>query len=681
MSGEQKAGDWKAGIARAFEKARTRWRREHPATRVLIVLALLLLAALLVGPKPWSDGVAAAEAAGESPATEHYAVSGLWIGGVLVLLWLGAVLACRRKLWSAKGPAGSEPEAKTGEGNEKRDGQEDKIEPSGAQAAKGGARLTAFVVLVVAGVTAVVHAPRLQQSLWDDEETTLRRFSVGRVQMQDDGTPRFRETTWTESLFFYPNPNNHSLFSVLAKASHKLFAHPIDTPGKPYFSEAAFRLPAFIAGLLALGAVAWFLRQAGFARAALWAVPLLAIHPWYLRYLVEGRGYAILMLLTPVALGLAIRALRGGRWGSWAALGVVQVLMLFTYPAWAHFLVWLHLGMLAGICSGAGGGEMGGRQRSATRWVGVTRWFVTTSGAAAVTLALLLPLVPQMADFLGSGRSFQPVTAGAMRDLASLFATGTTWHPWASKHPLSLGLIELIEVRPWLMAAVTLLAVAALAGAVRLARRDRATACVIASMILPAVAFPFVSWRLEQPFYNWYVVGLLPGFIAFAALGADWPAAWVARKPGLRIVGTASAAAVILSLALVGGPQRAITTSHPIEPKRDCVEFTRGPYLNPWETAPDEPITIAFHQENMAYDPKAVRLNRTDEQHRFDEVIEQAAADGRTVFVDFAQEGFARLHFEHIFSRLDDETLFMRVAEFHGMEPQNTRVIMKMIPR
>ena len=54
-------------------------------TWVFLVPAVLLLVWLGCGPKPWSQGVAAAEARGREPKPTHYAVTGVWYGAWVAL--------------------------------------------------------------------------------------------------------------------------------------------------------------------------------------------------------------------------------------------------------------------------------------------------------------------------------------------------------------------------------------------------------------------------------------------------------------------------------------------------------------------------------------------------------------------------------------------------------------------
>jgi hypothetical protein len=51
---------------------------------------------------------------------------------------------------------------------------------------------------------------------------------------------------------------------------------------------------------------------------------LLAVHPWFLRYASEARGYSVLLLMVPVILLVWLRATRENRWRWWLAFGASQ---------------------------------------------------------------------------------------------------------------------------------------------------------------------------------------------------------------------------------------------------------------------------------------------------------------------------------------------------------------------
>lgn len=175
------------------------------------------------------------------------------------------------------------------------------------EAAGGSNRLLWQVTLAAVLYSGVMNARRLDLSLWGDEDATVRKSVVGQyVRDADDGL-RFREVTWFESAFRYRDPNNHPLHSLLAKASHAALARAPDEAHGFYFDERALRFPVFAAGLLALPALAWFCTGLGRPHLGMVAVLLMSLHPWFVRYASEARGYGLLLLFVPLTLGSLLK--------------------------------------------------------------------------------------------------------------------------------------------------------------------------------------------------------------------------------------------------------------------------------------------------------------------------------------------------------------------------------------
>lgn len=142
-------------------------------------------------------------------------------------------------------------------------------------------------------------------------------------------------------------------------------------------SDELSRLPALLASVALVPAVAQLvMRLGGQRRAALLAAAWMAINPYLLRYGVEGRPYALLALLTVLALSAALQLVsRGGRSGAGLSLWLTALVLLQPYGLVAALAVvaWL-LG---------NGAALRGRL-SALLWV---------LAAPALALAALVPLV------------------------------------------------------------------------------------------------------------------------------------------------------------------------------------------------------------------------------------------------------------------------------------------------
>ncbi|MEZ5327770.1 MAG: hypothetical protein R3F19_22220 [Verrucomicrobiales bacterium] len=298
-------------------------------------------------------------------------------------------------------------------------------------------KVTPFAMAAIAGVVIVwngiANAPRLSSSLWGDEEYTMRQFVVGEFQVNESTkTLEYVPHTWSEAFFDMHNTNNHVLNTLLSKLSHEFFTKP-PTPADDglYFSETVLRWPGYIAGLGAIAALTWCLWTLGLRHAAIIAPFLLALHPWYVRYATELRGYTYVLLFIPLATGLLWNAVRRGHWGWWALYGLSQIGLFYSYLGCLHILISLNLAGILWIW-------FQHQSMREQRWV-LTARFALTNALAAMTLwQLYAPCVPQIQTFMQSDRFKGTVTGTWMLDaLASLF-TGMRWLPFSEENPLAL---------------------------------------------------------------------------------------------------------------------------------------------------------------------------------------------------------------------------------------------------
>jgi hypothetical protein len=296
------SGSLKAAAARISAALGGRDRAKIILRVVLVLVIIGLLRFLYEADKPWEDGIAAAEAEGEKVKTKHCVVTGLWwaaLFNVGVAAFLVVVSG-----WLTRPPGAGFHET-----------------------ARSAPRIPwipiVSAVLLATVITSIFTLPRLDHSLWFDEEYTMRRIVVGEFKRTDEngrssliGEVTPRPARWSETLWFYEMPNNHPFFSICARLSHSLFQPELkpENPDAYYFSERALRLPAWLAGIGSLFTVALMLAWIGFPRAAIAAPLLLSIHPWFLRYASEARGYVFLFFLGPLLIYLLAQAISKGKW-------------------------------------------------------------------------------------------------------------------------------------------------------------------------------------------------------------------------------------------------------------------------------------------------------------------------------------------------------------------------------
>ncbi len=165
---------------------------------------------------------------------------------------------------------------------------------------------------------------------------------------------------WLVSAAYYPNPNNHILYSLLCNASGWLFSSPL----------LVLRVAAFVCGLAALVGFWLAIRYYFSALVAATATAMLAFTPPVFGYGIQGRGYSLLLFwvilsaastvkivssrnIKPVSaslfvlssilgfytipvflypfaglLGVMVAYFRNNTWQQWRRLGVLLLLIL-----------------------------------------------------------------------------------------------------------------------------------------------------------------------------------------------------------------------------------------------------------------------------------------------------------------------------------------------------------------
>ena len=161
--------------------------------------------------------------------------------------------------------------------------------------------------------TGILASKRLSFGLAHDEDLSARRAIVGEYQLAKDGNVLPAKLRLQNTLFDYRKPTNHVLYSVLARSAWTawgMFADPEDW----YIREWVIRFPAWLAGIFAVLALGVLVARLAGELAGVMSAWLLALHPWFLRYASEARGYSVLLLMVPVTLLVWLRATRENRW-------------------------------------------------------------------------------------------------------------------------------------------------------------------------------------------------------------------------------------------------------------------------------------------------------------------------------------------------------------------------------
>jgi hypothetical protein len=628
------------------------------------VAAVVVLLAVAAGCFRYADQAApgrkteerleAAWAGGKAPhwrnVTRVWLPRAAFINGWLALAAAALVPWARRPL-AAAGPAGGSTAAAT---------------PAAAPVDTPRVRRLGWCGLaLLAGVAAWSTAPRLGQSLWGDEARTLREFIVGQFHTDASGVRTFDEATWGDAFFNFRTPNNHVLYSLAARASHQWLARPPVQAGDAYFSELAMRLPAWLAGIGAVFSVAGLGAVLGWRRAGWLAAALLVLHPGFVRYAAEARGYSFLFAFGPLLVVALARGVQTGRWRWWALAGALDFALLYTWPLCLYFVAVANLGAVAALVFGRGRGP---RDRATL----ILRWGLTALAAAAVWLQLFLPNVIQLRFWLRGASAKGAAGDGGWIDALSSWLTGRVWHEADAGNPLLTPWVRTWESHAWLVVlAGGFLLAALVAGVLAAWRRTPGFRPWLPALLVPPLLILGQAALSGSVLYPWYLMAAVPGMLLLLAIGLETAA--------VRLTGSAGGQAAVLGagvavFGLMGGAARDHLRHHPIEPNREAALLVQ-PVINPHH--PDYQRTVltgGFLMRNTIYDP-GVREFQTVAELRA--LMEEAGRTGRDFAVIYGQQELARQSFPEIMAVLDDPSVFTPVATLPGQEAYSTRHIVR----
>ena len=447
------------------------------------------------------------------------------------------------------------------------------------------------------------------------------------------------------------------LYSVAARASVEIWRAAADAP-RQAFSEAAFRLPAYLVGLGTIALVALLLAQWGFARAAPVAAWLLALHPWHFRYGVEGRGYSFLIGFAALGAWTLHRALERGRWRDWGLFAASQVAMLWAQP------VGIFLTAGFGVCALA----------AIVRRDEPTRDRVTRAGRAVVAngiagMLLLQLLAPNLAQSLTwtEVREFGPrLGLGTLESLWTRLAIGMRPIDWPPGAPAGAWptLESLPAAASWIVFGVVPLLAGV--GLVRALRSPDARWPIAAFLVALVAALASAAWN-QAFFYDRFLCYLLVPLVAAVALGADAAARALPWPERVEAAGARGLlAAIVVGFALLAWPQNATLHRHPMTGLRDATELlarASGDH-------PDAILRAGFGlggEIPRVYDP---RVQYVDDADGLAALVSRAERSGRALYVLSSYQSLNRRRRPDGFAWLDDRARFSHVAHFPGIEPR-----------
>ncbi len=518
--------------------------------------------------------------------------------------------------------------------------------------------LVALVVVMAGG--AALRVPRLGLSFYNDESYSFRRHIAG-AQTPATGTkpPHFRTVTWKETCYQNLTGNNSMVFSVLARSSYEGWKKASGQPAGTV-CEWAVRLPVFICGVLAIGAMGWLGMRLGGPRLGVLVAVLTALHPWQVRYSTEARCYGILLLLLPL-LFLALRAaLRTGRWRAWLLFGAMEYLTTACFFGAAHLLIGLNL-LVAG-----GAVVMAGRP-APRRWPDALPCLVplVVSGllASGLYLALNLPLFLQTVRLVADQTYLHDhFTPDWFQDVGSFLAFGIPGPARVAEGGLPVSFARTAGSAPWL--AFSMLGVFLIClgwGGARLGRMGATARLVpLASLLGAALTLAYCLYQ-GLVLLPWYSIFLLPAVLLAVAAGLE--GLWEYSLPLTGPMPGALAAALLLSGWVTVLP---FYWNSSRENLRGVVQTVR----------PGDALLGVFWSEAPVYDHSAVVLHTKQD---LESLMARAQREHRECYVDAMWRVFVMKAPADQIRVVEDPGQFERIAVFPGLdEPGNTHVLWRM---
>jgi uncharacterized membrane protein len=602
---------------------------------VLLTLMAGTAIVLLIAPKPWQDP--------HLTKFEDYVRVYSWWAGLINLFPL-AFLAFTTRWWTCPLP----------------------FIPKESTPRLPRGFLPCLVGAMVA--CALLGFPRLGQSLWEDEVYTVRRCILGEYRIRDDGTVELKKLPWKNTLWKYTT-TNHIFQSILARLSHSAW-RSLARPKGLQLNEAAARLPSYVAGILAVGAIGLLAARFDLAWEGALAAWLVAIHPWHMRFTTEARGYGLIALLIAVSVLLAVFALNRGQWRWWIVLAMANFALLYTWPPALFTVLILHLCIAIRL--------LRDKRLSPGRDILIFRWLVSGTVAGVVFLQLFLPCVPELFSYLKGVADFN-APMSFLKNVGTLLLTGSPWNKSGLTTPTTpyMEYFPFGDAHPLAFAIAIVLAVGFCAlGIFRMWVIEPRARWLVAVLIFPGLlTYAYAAIR-NKALMESYMGFMLQGVALTVAAGSFWAFSPLRRFPAARWAGPLLAVVLVAGFALLSNPARYFLLTWGAERYRESVLVTR-PSLNP--NAPENLniMTAATTQPPYVYDP---RVRRASTVEQYASLMKEADQRGIPLYVNNGFPTALKLDFPGIFAMLQDPAVFEPITYLTGTDVMVDRVVHRYRP-
>ena len=172
-----------------------------------------------------------------------------------------------------------------------------------------------LLVFVLTFLAFSLRWPGINTALSSDEATSFLMFS---------------ESSWESLVLNYQDPNQHTLFSILSNISQNLFGE----------SELIFRMPALLAGILAVPLIYFFSYQFTNSRlGAFLPALLLALSGTHIKWSQLGRGYTLTIFLALLVMLSVFKLIKNSNNKTWGLLLIASSFgMVLALPSNIYFV-------------------------------------------------------------------------------------------------------------------------------------------------------------------------------------------------------------------------------------------------------------------------------------------------------------------------------------------------------
>ncbi len=635
-------------------------RKQNWFLFAMLALLLLLAAYLFFAGKPWDPELNFSPEVKSKLRIHSYVVDGLWWSALINLCIISITLFASRFYPSTQASQKNSFDAKSVTSPWKK---------LTSRQRQSIIALTLFALVL----SAFLNTPLLKHSLWGDEEATARRFIVGHVNRQDNDRLRLHTPSWEKTLWsFDTGPNNHVLFSVLGRLSHS-FAPIKNGPDDYYFSEFWIRLPSFLAGLAAIASIAWLMVLMGFPKSAPLAAFTLALHPWFVRWATEARGYALELFFVSLILAFLLKALQTSQnkvsWAWWAAYGFTEFLLIYAHLGSVYFLFPLNIAAFILIWDPS---NRQNRSLNPLSQRNIWQWAAANIFGAVLTIQLLGPCLKPMIVWMGKNRIAGDITRPWMENWLSYFASGMPWNPWDENNPYCITLPVFLKEQPLLgYSSLSLTGLFLLAGFVVLLKK-RQHRYLLLPLLAPGLLTILHAKLGGNLLYPWYMVGFLPLCIIVVSVGLDrFSRLFPNNKAFLPL-----AVSFVILFGWLTQEQRQLYRQHPVEALTQSVRLTRK-VINPFAPNIDEVITLDVVHATRLYDPAHLRIRSLEQ---FITALKLADSSNRPLYLNLGNPGLLERDLPIVGQMIDNRELFQPPTVIHGLQNPCTRYILHYIP-